>query len=50
MLAALINLRGTIDRRRWVVAFIFGLVHDFGFASVLADLGLPQDAARLRWR
>ena len=24
------------------VAFGFGLVHGFGFASVLADLGLPQ--------
>jgi hypothetical protein len=42
--AALNNLRGTIERRRWVMAFIFGLVHGFGFASVLADLGLPQDA------
>jgi hypothetical protein len=25
------------------VAFGFGLVHGFGFASVLADLGLPRD-------
>ena len=24
------------------MAFLFGLVHGFGFASVLADLGLPQ--------
>lgn len=30
--------------RRWVLAFAFGLIHGFGFASVLADLGLPQDA------
>jgi hypothetical protein len=45
--AALNNLRGTVDRRRWVVAFIFGLVHGFGFASVLADLGLPQGALAL---
>jgi hypothetical protein len=44
VLAALNNLRGTIERRRWVLAFVFGLVHGFGFASVLADLGLPQDA------
>jgi len=29
---------------RWVLAFAFGLIHGFGFASVLADLGLPQDA------
>ena len=28
--------------RRWIVAFVFGLVHGFGFASVLADLGLPR--------
>ncbi|RYF41919.1 MAG: HupE/UreJ family protein [Comamonadaceae bacterium] len=44
VLAALNNLRGTIHGRRWVMAFIFGLIHGFGFASVLADLGLPQDA------
>jgi hypothetical protein len=30
--------------KRWMVAFGFGLIHGFGFASVLADLGLPQDA------
>jgi hypothetical protein len=30
--------------RRWVMAFLFGLIHGFGFASVLSDLGLPQDA------
>ncbi len=47
VLAALNNLRGTVDRRRWVVAFVFGLVHGFGFASVLADLGLPQGALAL---
>jgi hypothetical protein len=44
VLAALNNLRGTIERRRWVLAFVFGLIHGFGFASVLADLGLPKDA------
>ena len=42
--AALNNLRGTIEGRRWVMAFAFGLIHGFGFASVLADLGLPQGA------
>jgi hypothetical protein len=47
VLAALNNLRGTIERRRWVMAFVFGLVHGFGFASVLADLGLPQGALAL---
>lgn len=44
VLAALNNLRGTVDKRRWVMAFVFGLIHGFGFASVLADLGLPQNA------
>lgn len=44
VLAALNNLWPLVSRRRWVVAFCFGLVHGFGFASVLADLGLPRDA------
>lgn len=44
VIAALNNLRGTIEKKRWVMAFVFGLIHGFGFASVLADLGLPQDA------
>jgi hypothetical protein len=26
---------------RWILTFIFGLVHGFGFANVLRDLGLP---------
>ena len=44
VLAALNNLRATVASRRWIVAFAFGLIHGFGFASVLADLGLPQHA------
>jgi len=44
VLAALNNLWPVVLGRRWVVAFGFGLVHGFGFASVLADLGLPRDA------
>ncbi len=47
LLAALNNLRGSVTHRRWVVAFGFGLVHGFGFASVLAELGLPQGARAL---
>jgi hypothetical protein len=27
-----------------VAAFVFGLIHGFGFASVLLDLGLPQSS------
>lgn len=47
VLAALNNLYPVVEGRRWVVAFVFGLIHGFGFASVLADLGLPQGALAL---
>jgi hypothetical protein len=30
-------------RQPWLVAFAFGLLHGFGFASGLAALGLPRD-------
>lgn len=33
--------------RRWIITFVFGLVHGFGFASVLREYGLPQD--RIGW-
>lgn len=42
--AALNNVHPIFSERRWAMAFAFGLVHGFGFASVLSDLGLPQDA------
>jgi hypothetical protein len=32
------------SRAPWVVAFVCGLVHGFGFAGALAQLGLPEDA------
>ena len=44
VVAALNNVFPLFSERRWVMAFAFGLVHGFGFASVLADLGLPSDA------
>ncbi len=47
VLAALNNLVPVVQGRRWVVAFGFGLIHGFGFASVLADLGLPSGATLL---
>lgn len=47
VLAALNNVLPLVQERRWVVAFAFGLVHGFGFASVLKDLGLPQGALLL---
>jgi hypothetical protein len=28
---------------RWAIAFIFGLVHGFGFASMLGQAGIPAD-------
>jgi len=39
--AALNNLVRAIDAR-WAVAFALGLLHGFGFSSVLIDLGLPS--------
>ena len=42
--AALNNIRPLVFERRWVIAFCFGLIHGFGFASVLADLGLPKES------
>jgi len=47
VVAALNNLKPLVQGRRWVVAFGFGLIHGFGFASVLAELGLPSDALLL---
>jgi hydrogenase/urease accessory protein HupE len=29
-------------RAPWIVAFIFGLLHGFGFAGALSEIGLPQ--------
>lgn len=31
-------------RRRWWLTFVFGLVHGFGFASVLREHGIPDHA------
>jgi len=47
LLTALDNLWPILPRRRWQVAFAFGLLHGFGFASVLADLQLPPRALAL---
>lgn len=44
VLAALNNLYPLFRGRRPVAAFVFGLIHGFGFASVLRDLGLPQSS------
>ncbi len=33
---------GLTERYPWIVAFTFGLLHGFGFASALKQVGLPQ--------
>jgi hypothetical protein len=43
MIAAINNIYPIITRRLWVVAFAFGLIHGFGFTSVLTEFGLPPD-------
>lgn len=46
VLVALNNLWPLVTHMRWAAALLFGLVHGFGFASVLGELGLP-DGSRL---
>ncbi len=46
-LEALYRVRGrrTLSARLpWLIALGFGLIHGFGFAGALADIGLPKDA------
>lgn len=35
---------GVTERFPWIVAFSFGLLHGFGFASASSEVGLPQGA------
>ncbi|HET8736173.1 MAG TPA: HupE/UreJ family protein [Pricia sp.] len=42
-LAAYHNIRPIFKGRDWVIAFVFGLFHGFGFASVLGDLGFKGE-------
>ncbi|SJM90311.1 Apolipoprotein N-acyltransferase [Crenothrix polyspora] len=44
LLAALNNIYPMVLTRLWMVAFGFGLIHGLGFASVLTDLGLPENS------
>ncbi|MFQ5898541.1 MAG: HupE/UreJ family protein [Candidatus Methylomirabilia bacterium] len=39
---ALENFLAKSFDRRWRVSFVFGLLHGFGFASVLREIGLPR--------
>jgi hydrogenase/urease accessory protein HupE len=34
---------GIASRAPWIVAFTFGLLHGFGFAGALSEVGLPQN-------
>jgi len=49
--AELLHLRqgreGLTVRKPWVIAFVFGLLHGLGFASALAEVGLPHNAIPL---
>ena len=47
VVAAVGNLYPMMPRRRWLVAFGFGLIHGFGFAAVLSDLGLSRGSLLL---
>lgn len=44
--AEIVNSRqgrpGLTERAPWVVAFTFGLLHGFGFAGALSEIGLPH--------
>jgi hydrogenase/urease accessory protein HupE len=35
---------GLTEKAPWVIAFSFGLLHGFGFAGALSEVGLPQNA------
>jgi hypothetical protein len=44
IIAALNNVFPKVTEGRWRIAFAFGLLHGFGFASVLTEMGLPNGA------
>lgn len=41
-LAAWHNLKPVFFNNEWLIAFVFGLFHGFGFAGLLGDLGLDR--------
>jgi hypothetical protein len=47
VLAAINNVFPMVSHGRWLAAFAFGLVHGFGFAGALRDLGLPSGSLAL---
>lgn len=44
VVTALHNLFPVVRLPGWAIAFVFGLIHGFGFANVLLDLGLSSTA------
>jgi hypothetical protein len=44
IVGALNNVVPLVTEARWRIAFAFGLLHGFGFAAVLSEMGLPQGA------
>ena len=44
IVGALNNVWPVVTEARWRIAFAFGLLHGFGFAAVLSEMGLPQGA------
>ena len=38
------GIEGMAARYPWIVSFTFGLLHGFGFAGALAEIGLPENA------
>lgn len=38
---------GITQASPWIVAFVFGLLHGFGFAGALTEIGLPQQSVPL---
>ncbi len=47
IIGALNNVFPLVTESRWRIAFAFGLLHGFGFAAVLSDMGLPRGARLL---
>lgn len=47
ILGALNNIFPLVTEARWRIAFAFGLLHGFGFAAVLSEMGLPPGARLL---
>ncbi len=47
IIGALNNVFPLVTESRWRIALAFGLLHGFGFAAVLSEMGLPRGARLL---